>query len=216
MATPSLGERLCALLDGAAEAAGEGAAAAGPAAVVCSGPLTRIDPCLEMPAAGGRISLPLQPAQVAALKAACTLAPFGHGEETRTDTAVRHTWQLDPAAFELASPREEAGAETACDEGGVRVSQLQQAPCTAPPSPATAPAPAGWQDEVVPEAVRRAKAALGIHHNTGKHVTTAMPCLGVRVWRAARPACVCKLLTWPLLPWLARSGGCPPVQAAAV
>lgn len=106
MEAHSLGERLCGLLDGAAAAAAQEAAAAGPATFVCSGPLTRIDPGLKVPAAGGRIALPLQKEQAAALKAVCTLAPFGQGEATVTNPAVRHSYQLDPSAFELTNPRE--------------------------------------------------------------------------------------------------------------
>lgn len=105
MAAPSLGARLCSLLDGS-EASAAQEAAAGPAAFVCSGPLTRTNPGLDVPAAGGRIALPLQEDQAAALKAVCSLAPFGQGEATVHDTAVRHTWQLDPSAFELTNPRE--------------------------------------------------------------------------------------------------------------
>ncbi|KAI7843611.1 hypothetical protein COHA_002851 [Chlorella ohadii] len=128
MAAPSLGERLCALLDTAGHADADAAAADAPTTFVCSSPLTRTNPGLEVSAAGGRIALPLQEDQAAALKAVCSLAPFGQGEATVTDTAVRHTWQLDPSAFQLTNPR--------------------------------------WEDEVVPEAVRRSKAGLGIHHDT--------------------------------------------------
>lgn len=107
MEASTLRERLCALLDGGAAAAAAEAPAAGPPAVVCSGPLTRTGPGLEVPAAGGRITLPLQEEQAAALKAVCSLAPFGQGEATVTDPAVRHTHQLDPSAFELTNRRKQ-------------------------------------------------------------------------------------------------------------
>ncbi|EPQ26345.1 uncharacterized protein PFL1_05993 [Pseudozyma flocculosa PF-1] len=48
----------------------------------------------------GRVALPLvDPAEAARLAATCQQAPFGRGTETLVDTAVRRTWQLDPAAF---------------------------------------------------------------------------------------------------------------------
>lgn len=80
-----------------------------PTAFVCSSPLTRTNPGLEVPAAGGCIALPLQEDQAVASKAVCSLAPFGQGEATVTDTAVRHTWQLDPSAFQLTNSRKQHG-----------------------------------------------------------------------------------------------------------
>jgi hypothetical protein len=42
----------------------------------------------------GRIALPLLPAQAEQLIAAAQRAPYGRGEETLVDTAVRRTWQI--------------------------------------------------------------------------------------------------------------------------
>ena len=45
----------------------------------------------------GLISLPFQQNQLAQLIASASLAPFGRGEQTIIDTAVRKTWQVDAA-----------------------------------------------------------------------------------------------------------------------
>jgi predicted 2-oxoglutarate/Fe(II)-dependent dioxygenase YbiX len=45
----------------------------------------------------GLISLPFQQGQLAQLIASADLAPFGRGEQTIVDTAVRKTWQIDAA-----------------------------------------------------------------------------------------------------------------------
>jgi hypothetical protein len=45
----------------------------------------------------GLLSLPFQESQLAPLLARAELAPFGRGELTVTDTAVRKTWQIDAA-----------------------------------------------------------------------------------------------------------------------
>lgn len=124
MAAPSLGERLCALLDTAGHADADEAAADAPTTFVCSSPLTCTNPGLEVSAAGGRIALPLQEDQAAALKAVCSLAPFGQGEATVTDTAVRHTWQLDPSAFQLTNPRKRHGRH-ALGQGACRLAADQ-------------------------------------------------------------------------------------------
>jgi predicted 2-oxoglutarate/Fe(II)-dependent dioxygenase YbiX len=43
----------------------------------------------------GMLSLPFQHCQLSALLARAELAPFGRGEQTLVDTAVRNTWQID-------------------------------------------------------------------------------------------------------------------------
>lgn len=106
MAPCSLGDWLCALVDGATAAAAVEAPAGRQPASVCFSPLSQIGPGLVVPAAGGRMTLPLQEEQAAALEAVCSLAPFGQGEATVTNPAVRHTYHLDPSAFELNNPRE--------------------------------------------------------------------------------------------------------------
>lgn len=47
----------------------------------------------------GILPLPLPPDQATTLKNICRPAPYGRGEETLWDPAVRSTWQLDPATF---------------------------------------------------------------------------------------------------------------------
>lgn len=44
----------------------------------------------------GMLSLPFQHSQLASLLAQAELAPFGRGEQTLVDTAVRRTWQIHP------------------------------------------------------------------------------------------------------------------------
>jgi len=44
----------------------------------------------------GPIALPLLPAQAKQLVIAAERAPFGRGEQTLVDTAVRRTWQIGP------------------------------------------------------------------------------------------------------------------------
>ncbi|MDF2434567.1 MAG: hypothetical protein JWP44_4198, partial [Mucilaginibacter sp.] len=55
-----------------------------------------------------RIPLPLSQGDAKAIKTACRRAPFGKGDRTIVDTSVRNTWELDPAAFQLANPAWEA------------------------------------------------------------------------------------------------------------
>jgi hypothetical protein len=90
------------LLSGAASA---DPTSPGPSEFCCFGPLTRIAPGLEVPGLG-KVGLPLDAQQAEALKAGpARLAPFGRGEETITDTDVRHTWQLEPEQLSLTNPR---------------------------------------------------------------------------------------------------------------
>ena len=78
-----------------------GSSVAGPD-FCCHGALrSRMEPCLEVQGLG-RITLPLDEQSAAVLKAVCTRA---RGEQTVTDTGVRHTWQLEPGQFALANPR---------------------------------------------------------------------------------------------------------------
>eukprot|EP01116_Phalansterium_solitarium_P014054 TRINITY_DN3157_c0_g1_i1.p1 TRINITY_DN3157_c0_g1~~TRINITY_DN3157_c0_g1_i1.p1 ORF type:complete len:414 (+),score=135.65 TRINITY_DN3157_c0_g1_i1:99-1340(+) len=49
----------------------------------------------------GTIALPLIAEQAERLKSRCVRAPFGRGQETLVDPAVRNTWQLAPDSFRL-------------------------------------------------------------------------------------------------------------------
>jgi hypothetical protein len=53
----------------------------------------------------GSVGLPLSVREAAALKAHCAEAPFGMGERTVIDKAVRDTWEMDAAlvAFQNAA-----------------------------------------------------------------------------------------------------------------
>lgn len=76
----------------------------GPPPFFCAGQLpSEVDPGLAV-AGVGSVHLPLDAAGAAALRPPAgpmRMAPFGHGEETRTDESVRRTWQLDPSMFSL-------------------------------------------------------------------------------------------------------------------
>ncbi|KAJ3867375.1 hypothetical protein EV359DRAFT_78625 [Lentinula novae-zelandiae] len=45
----------------------------------------------------GPIGLPLSPRDAQLIITSATQAPFGHGTETKIDTSVRHTWEIEPA-----------------------------------------------------------------------------------------------------------------------
>ncbi|KAJ3785982.1 hypothetical protein GGU10DRAFT_268129 [Lentinula aff. detonsa] len=45
----------------------------------------------------GLIGLPLSPRDAQLIISSATQAPFGHGTETKVDTNVRHTWEIEPA-----------------------------------------------------------------------------------------------------------------------
>jgi hypothetical protein len=49
----------------------------------------------------GPIALPLLPVQAQQLMAVAEPAPYGRGEATLVDTAVRRTWQIDPARVQI-------------------------------------------------------------------------------------------------------------------
>ena len=50
----------------------------------------------------GTLSFPIPSAQIKALVEQATRAPYGHGEETVVDTAVRNVWQISPAAVKIS------------------------------------------------------------------------------------------------------------------
>lgn len=56
----------------------------------------------------GLISLPFQQQQLDALLARASLAPFGRGADTVTDTSVRRTWQIDAAQVHFGGRRWQA------------------------------------------------------------------------------------------------------------
>src|SRR6266849_8781802 len=49
----------------------------------------------------GPIALPLLPVQAQQLMAVAERAPYGRGEETLVDTAVRRTWQINPDRIQI-------------------------------------------------------------------------------------------------------------------
>lgn len=52
----------------------------------------------------GLVNLPLSPRDAASLKEACAQAPFGRGDRTLVDKAVRDAWELDPAKLAFTNP----------------------------------------------------------------------------------------------------------------
>lgn len=52
----------------------------------------------------GEIGVPVQPAQAQQLMQQAVLAPYGRGEETIVDPAVRRVWQIEPAQCSLHNP----------------------------------------------------------------------------------------------------------------
>ena len=60
-----------------------------------SGTIEFLAPQLEVERVG-QIALPLLPTQAKQLVAVAERAPFGRGEQTLVDTAVRRTWQIGP------------------------------------------------------------------------------------------------------------------------
>ena len=60
-----------------------------------SGLIELLAPQLEVDGVG-QIALPLLPTQAKQLVAVAERAPFGRGEQTLVDTAVRRTWQIGP------------------------------------------------------------------------------------------------------------------------
>lgn len=67
---------------------------------LCAGPLTTTPPGLEVTGVGA-VELPLSAAAAAALKRVAAPCPFGRGEETVVDPAVRRCLQVEPSQFSL-------------------------------------------------------------------------------------------------------------------
>ncbi|KAF8312028.1 hypothetical protein DL93DRAFT_1360309 [Clavulina sp. PMI_390] len=61
------------------------------------------NPGLEIPGFG-ILGLPLNPREAKILITHCSQAPFGKGERTVVDKAVRDTWELNPDRFTLSNP----------------------------------------------------------------------------------------------------------------
>lgn len=75
-----------------------------PGDFACSGHFTDVMPGLYVKDVGA-VSLPLMPTQAQQLIGLCEQAPFGRGEDTVVDTAVRNCWQLDATMYELRNPQ---------------------------------------------------------------------------------------------------------------
>ncbi len=64
----------------------------------------------------GPIGLPLIKSQAEAIIGQCKQAPFGRGEQTVVDTAVRRVWELEPAQFSIGNPQWEKSIEDAIQQ----------------------------------------------------------------------------------------------------
>jgi hypothetical protein len=62
-----------------------------------------VDPQIFVPDIGS-IKLPLKEKTAKALIQKCHQAPFGKGQDTIIDMAVRNTWELNPDNFQLRNP----------------------------------------------------------------------------------------------------------------
>src|SRR5579864_5821036 len=71
-----------------------------------------IDPGIEVDGVGA-IALPLKRGVAKQLLAHCQVAPYGKGTETRVDTKVRKTFELDPKQFRLSPEWNSAVARAA-------------------------------------------------------------------------------------------------------
>ncbi|GAB4813872.1 hypothetical protein N2152v2_000918 [Parachlorella kessleri] len=85
-----------------------------------SGTLESIFPGLEVEGVGP-VGLPLTAVHAEAIKVCCEPAPYGKGEETKLDKAVRDTWQLDASKVTFCNTTEWAsllaGAVEKCCKG---------------------------------------------------------------------------------------------------
>ena len=86
-----------------------------PGDVVAAGNRDLTMPGLEIEGLGA-VGLPLPKAQARALIRRCRQAPYGKGTQTVVDTDVRRVWEMDPAHFELTSPKWKALIESIVDE----------------------------------------------------------------------------------------------------
>ncbi|KAF2173682.1 hypothetical protein M409DRAFT_48622 [Zasmidium cellare ATCC 36951] len=82
----------------------------------------QVNPGLEVEGLG-RFGTPLYDRDIQLLKQKTRQAPFGKGEETIVDTAVRNTWEIDASQLRLTHPdwkrQEQSILETICTNLGV-------------------------------------------------------------------------------------------------
>jgi hypothetical protein len=70
----------------------------------CSTATEAPNPGLEIDGLGV-IGLPLSQRDAAAIVSRAAQAPFGKGTETVVDTAVRDTWEIEPASVKFSNPK---------------------------------------------------------------------------------------------------------------
>ena len=69
------------------------------------GPLLLPLPVLKFNKVESIARLPVSERKAKEIKAVCSQAPYGLGQETIVDTTVRNTWQLDPSQFTIMNPQ---------------------------------------------------------------------------------------------------------------
>lgn len=79
-----------------------------PGYFACGGSVELPMPVLRVDGVEGVVGLPLGRASAKEIIEKCSQAPYGRGEETIVDTAVRNTWQLDPSKFSVNNPEWDA------------------------------------------------------------------------------------------------------------
>ena len=75
-----------------------------PGDFACGGSIPLPLPALRVHGVDELVGLPICTSQAKAIIEQCSQAPYGRGEETIVDTAVRNTWQLNPFKFTILNP----------------------------------------------------------------------------------------------------------------
>ena len=75
-----------------------------PGDFACGGSIFLPLPALRVHGVDELVGLPISTSQAKAIIEQCSQAPYGRGEETIVDTAVRNTWQLNPSKFTILNP----------------------------------------------------------------------------------------------------------------
>ena len=69
-------------------------------------------PALKINNVEGIVGLPVCEYEAKKIKAVCSQAPYGRGQETVVDTTVRNTWQLEPSQFTIMNAQWDSRIES--------------------------------------------------------------------------------------------------------
>ena len=75
-----------------------------PGDFACGGSVSLPLPALHVDGVDGILGLPIGRLEAKAVIEQCSQAPYGRGEQTIIDTAVRNTWQLNPSKVTILNP----------------------------------------------------------------------------------------------------------------